>query len=81
MIHRIIWGLGLGMVVPGLLLGFVKAWFDMYLVPLFGVKLVEVLEVPVLNLVFAILFFFGCPGLVWTALVSFSIGVKILFDF
>jgi len=81
LIHRLIWGLGLGVVIPGVLLWLVTVWWNVYLMPLIDVKLAGLLEVPVLNLVFATLFFFGCPGLIWVALISFCVGVKILFDF
>jgi len=77
---KIIWAVGCGIVIPGLLLGFVNAWWNLFVAPLWGVTLAGLLELPILNIVFAVLFFFAAPALVWAAILSFIVGVRIALD-
>jgi len=66
--------------VPGLLIYLGYRWFTIIVLPTLAVPLTELLSKPVLDILIAVLFFFGLPSLFILAIISFAIGVRILLD-
>jgi len=74
------WCLGFLVAVPGLLIYLGYRWFSLLVLPTLSLPFTEVLNKPVIDIVVAVLFFFGGPSLFMLALMSFAVGVRILVD-
>lgn len=69
-----------GMVIPGLLFGFISATWKAWVVPFTAVPLGEILNQPVLNIIQLIAWFLGAPSACILALAFIVAAFKIWFD-
>jgi len=74
------WTLVFLAVIPGTLIYIGYTWFSLLVLPTLSLPFTEILNKPVIDIVVAVIFFFGGPSLFMLALMSFAIGVRILLD-
>ena len=75
-----IWGLIIACVPTGIILALTKVWWEVYVTPLFGLTISQMIELPVLDVVAGILWFFVAPSLFMVALTCVIGGFRLLME-
>jgi len=75
-----LWGLVIACVPSGIIFALTKVWWDIYVTPLFGLTVMQLIELPFLDVVAGLLWFFTAPPLLVFALTCIVGGFRLFME-